>query len=63
MPPRRRMTPIACLPMNLLLWIVFWLLLALVVAAMVVPITVLVWWAGWSRRTEGQGKDLRPHAP
>ena len=47
--------------MNLLLWIVFWLLIALVVAAMVVPITVLVWWAGWSKRAEG--KAPAPAAP
>ena len=49
--------------MSLLLWIVFWLLLALVVAAMVVPITVLAWWAGWSRRTEAKENDPAPSAP
>jgi hypothetical protein len=37
---------------DLLLWIALGLLLVLVVAAMVVPLTVLIWWAGWSRRAE-----------
>ena len=41
---------------DLLLWIALGLLLALVVAAIVVPLTVLFWWAGWSKRaTPGGG--------
>jgi hypothetical protein len=33
-----------------LLWLILGLLGVLVVAAIAVPVTVLVWWAGWSRR-------------
>ena len=46
--------------MNLLLWIALGLLLALVVAAMIVPITVLVWWAGWTQRAAKQDEVSAP---
>jgi hypothetical protein len=48
---------------DLLLWIALGLLLALVVAAMIVPITVLTWWAGWSRRAGSERKAPAPPAP
>lgn len=45
---------------DLLLWVALGLLLALVVAAIVVPLTVLFWWAGWSKRSQAPAADVLP---
>ena len=38
--------------MNLLLWLILGCLAVLAVLTLAVPVTVLVWWAGWTRRAE-----------
>jgi hypothetical protein len=49
--------------MSDLLWLFFGVLAVLALAAIAVPISVLMWWAGWRRRADPLGNDPALAAP